>query len=271
MAFALTWMKDVLANAGVRLSEVKGWENYGRREMGKIHGVMCHHTAGRRDGNMPSLRTLIQGRMQKNGEFLHGPLANLGLARDGTFILIGAGVANHAGTAGTKWQGQKGNHHFIGIEAESTGVGNDWTAVQLDAYRHGVAALLKHLNIDIGIEGVKCCCGHKEYAPGRKPDPNFDMDKFRADVKTIMEGTQTKWRPVPGRDSNDRGTLARGRAFDPAVLNDLKGKLGIADEEGFGPKTEAAIRIWQRENGLFPDGIFGPKSWRKYDELWPQG
>jgi peptidoglycan hydrolase-like protein with peptidoglycan-binding domain len=29
----------------------------------------------------------------------------------------------------------------------------------------------------------------------------------------------------------------------------------------FGPGTEAAVRAFQRTQGLVPDGIIGPKSW----------
>jgi peptidoglycan hydrolase-like protein with peptidoglycan-binding domain len=37
----------------------------------------------------------------------------------------------------------------------------------------------------------------------------------------------------------------------------------------FGPKTEAAVRQWQRDHGLVPDGIFGPRSWEILDRERP--
>ena len=40
-------------------------------------------------------------------------------------------------------------------------------------------------------------------------------------------------------------------------------KLGISADGDFGPGTEAAVKAWQRENGLTPDGIIGPKSMAK--------
>lgn len=73
---------------------------------------------------------------------------------------------------------------MIGIETENTGLASDlWPDVQMDAYRRGVAAILKH----IGAAPIMAC-GHKEYAlpRGRKDDPNFDMNKFRADVAELM-------------------------------------------------------------------------------------
>ncbi|HTR12134.1 MAG TPA: N-acetylmuramoyl-L-alanine amidase, partial [Roseiarcus sp.] len=94
-----------------------------------MKGVMCHHTAGSPHGVMPSLGVITNGR-----EDLPGPLAQLGLGRDGTYFVVAAGRCNHAG--GGMWQGiSTGNSSFIGIEAENTGGENDpWPAVQIDAY-----------------------------------------------------------------------------------------------------------------------------------------
>src|SRR5687767_5259956 len=92
MAFSLTWLPDVLKRAGLKVALVPGWENRGSGNVGRIFGVICHHTAGPKEGNMPSLQTLIRGQSD-----LPGPLAQLGLARDGTYFVISAGRANHAG------------------------------------------------------------------------------------------------------------------------------------------------------------------------------
>src|SRR6185503_4879149 len=92
MAHSLTWLPDALKNAGLKVSLVDGWENRGRGNIGNIFGVICHHTAGPKTGVMPSLNTLINGRSD-----LPGPLAQLGLGRDGTYFVIAAGRANHAG------------------------------------------------------------------------------------------------------------------------------------------------------------------------------
>src|SRR5215467_4264002 len=154
MIYSLTWLPAVLKDAGLKVALVDGWESRGRAEMGRIEGVICHHTAGPKVGNMPSLNTLINGRSD-----LPGPLAQLGLGRDGTYYVISAGRCNHAG-AGV-WQGlTSGNGNFIGIEAENTGGVDDsqWPSVQLDAYQRGVAAILKHVG-----RTELFCAGHKEY------------------------------------------------------------------------------------------------------------
>src|SRR3569832_3033240 len=93
MTYALSWMPQVLLDAGHKVAEVDGWQIRGRGEMGEVFGVLCHHTAGIRKGNMPSLRTLVEGRPG-----LQGPLAQLGLGRDGTYYINAAGRANHAGS-----------------------------------------------------------------------------------------------------------------------------------------------------------------------------
>lgn len=43
----------------------------------------------------------------------------------------------------------------------------------------------------------------------------------------------------------------------------LQEKLGVEGTGNFGPKTEAAVKNWQKENGLKDDGIVGPNSWAK--------
>jgi hypothetical protein len=157
-------------------------------------GVICHHTGGALTGNAGSLGTVIHGRAAVAASHGHpaqpalsGPLVQLLLARDGTFIVVAAGAAHHAGEG--KWQGfTDGNGRFIGIEAENTGftsgpMADPWPRVQMNSYRWGVAAILRKIGADPSM-----CCGHAEYAlpKGRKSDPTFDMDQFRLDVDACM-------------------------------------------------------------------------------------
>lgn len=178
MTFALTWLADVLRASGCTVQEIAGWQTRGRAEMGAVRGVLCHHTAGPKSGNAPSLNLIVHGRPD-----LAGPLSHLHLARDGTLSVIAAGRCNHAG-AGT-WHGvTTGNSSFIGIEAENMGTAADpWPDVQMEAYARGVAAILKHIGA-----GPEMCVGHKEYAlpHGRKIDPSFDMTAFRQRVGQFM-------------------------------------------------------------------------------------
>src|SRR5215213_1376503 len=139
MAYQLTWLPEVLLGAGLKVAEVPGWRTRGRGDMGRVQGITCHHTANKRPGNYPSLALVRDGRSD-----LSGPLCHVGLGRDGTWYVVAAGRANHAGEGNYRGV-SNGNSQFIGIEAENNGVGEKWPGVQLEAYKHGCAAILKKL------------------------------------------------------------------------------------------------------------------------------
>ena len=44
-------------------------------------------------------------------------------------------------------------------------------------------------------------------------------------------------------------------------VKELQEFLGLNTDGDFGPKTDAAVKKWQKKNGLTPDGIVGPKIW----------
>jgi peptidoglycan hydrolase-like protein with peptidoglycan-binding domain len=257
MSYSLTWLPSVLFDAGLKIAEVDGWQERGKGDMGDVYGVMCHHTAGKLTGNMPTLDLLVKGRPD-----LTGPLSQLGLGRDGTFYIVAAGRCNHAGTG--IWKGLvNGNSNFIGIEAENTGLPNDfpWPAVQMQAYHRGVAAILKYIH-----RSEEYCVAHKEYAlpHGRKPDANFDMIRFRSEVARILNDPRSDPNLIPPIEpGKGRQTLRRGMNHE--LVKTLQQLLGIVADGNFGPKTESALRAWQRAQKIVPDGICGPKTWLALD------
>jgi len=262
---SLTWLPQVLKDAGLKVALVDGWQDRGDGDIGKVLGIICHHTAGPRNGNMPSLGTLIKGRPD-----LPGPLSQVGLGRDGTYFVIAAGRCNHAGKG--SWKGiTTGNSSFIGIEAENTGLSNDvpWPDVQLDAYHRGAAAILKHVG-----QGAEFCAGHKEFAlpGGRKDDPDFDMIAFRSAVAAVLGGVAPPPTLIPAAESPaqpggsvGRPTLRRGSSGD--LVKQVQAKVGVVADGTFGAKTEAAVRAFQRSHGMVPDGIVGPKTWAALDTV----
>lgn len=263
MVYSLVWLPEVLRKAGLKVANVEGWEARGHGDVGRTLGVLCHHTAGPRHGNMPSLGVLTNGRSD-----LPGPLAQLGLGRDGTYYVVAAGRCYHAGVG--EWNGVRdGNTHFIGIEAENTGGTNDspWPPVQVDALQRGVAAILRYVG-----RGAADCAGHKEYAlpRGRKPDPTLDMDVVRAAVHTMVIGAAPPAPLIPAMEPSENGrsgrpTLRRGDKHEDVRY--IQRKVRVEDDGAFGGETEAALRVFQRNHQLVPDGIVGPKTWAMFDKV----
>lgn len=166
----LTNLADVCRKAGLTVVEQPGWKTRGHGQMTAAETIVCHHTAGPKTGDYPSLNTVMNGRPG-----LAGPLSQLGLARSGKVHVIAAGVCWHAGAVKATYMN---NWHAIGIEAEATGR-DPWPTVQMQAYTRLCAALRRAYDIPNGR-----VLGHKEVCSptGRKTDPNFDMNVFRASV-----------------------------------------------------------------------------------------
>jgi hypothetical protein len=202
---AILWLADVLRASGLSVFEVDGWRTRSAGTMQNPTGVLGHHTAGPASGNYPSLSVVVNGRPD-----LPGPLSQLGLGRDGTWFVIAAGRANHAGKGKLPWVPQdKGNQFLLGVEAESTGRG-DWTTAQKDSYPRGVAALLRHMGLP-----ADRFAAHKEYAPNRKIDPAGwagDMAGFRASVANILSGEGD-------------------REMSQAEVNQLRADIGFARDQ----------------------------------------
>lgn len=174
--FSLTWLPDVLRKAGLKVVEQPGWQTTGHGDIGQVKMIICHHTGSAVGSNAPALGVVTKGRPG-----LQGPLCQLLLARDGTFYVVAAGKAWHAGTG--SFSGiTNANPCSIGIEAENTGVGEVWPDAQKQAYAKGCAALADH----VGIK-TEMIIGHKEWTK-RKIDPSFDMVGFRTLVNTFRKG-----------------------------------------------------------------------------------
>lgn len=172
----LTDLADTLRGAGLQVVEVPGWRTRGHAPMTAVQAVICHHTAGPTGSDHASLDVVVNGRSD-----LAGPLANLFLERDGTWQVVAAGLAYHAGAVRSpRWQ----NSRAVGIEAENDGKPPlDWPDVQIESFAKGCAALVRRYGLTVGD-----VLGHKEVcAPvGRKPDPDFDMNAFRRRVAALL-------------------------------------------------------------------------------------
>lgn len=225
----LTDLAEACRKSGLKVVETPGWRTRGHGEMRGVETIVCHHTAGPKTGNMPSLGVITNGRTG-----LAGPLSHLGLGRDGTAYVVAAGLAYHAGTVR---EATMGNSYAIGIEAEATGV-DPWPAVQLDAYARLCAALCAHY----GVPVVRVL-GHKEVCSpvGRKVDPNFDMAAFRrqiTDQEDDMDPNDLFRAEVP---------IADGLTFQKVLWQTLKRTERIEAAltvlaAGINPTVEAAVK-----------------------------
>ena len=180
MVTMLTDLAAAARSSGLRVVEVTGWQKRTRKSgamsAGAPQSVLVHHTAtsAKAKGNYPTLNVILHG----HGG-LPGPLANLGLGRDGTVYVTAAGAANHAGLTD---HARFGNSRSIGIEAEHPGVG-EWPQQQYDAYVALCAALVKWYGGSVSnVRGHKEAAINSKGRKGRKTDPNFDMARFRRDV-----------------------------------------------------------------------------------------
>jgi hypothetical protein len=217
----LLWLPSVLRDAGLNVVEMGGWENRGK-ELADVTLVVCHHTAtGPRVSDEAVARLLREGRSD-----LAGPLAQLGLRRDGTFDLICAGKANHNGYG-------VGRNQTIGIEAYNDGMGEPWPRAQIDAYQRGCAAICAHL----GWNATRVQ-GHKETDPKRKIDPaGIDMDGFRLGVTALLNDQPldppTQEDPLMAlSDAEAKELLEKVRATDLRVAELQKEVVGEKDTKG---------------------------------------
>jgi peptidoglycan hydrolase-like protein with peptidoglycan-binding domain len=268
------WITQVLRDAGLTVYEEDGWETRGTTTFDPI-GVMWHHTASPANWSSRQLTNLLV----KGHSTLKGPLCQLQLNRDGVYVVIAAGRANHAGTG--SWPTiRAGNTQTIGIEAANDGVGEPWPEEQVDAYIIGTAALLKHMG-----QPVENIVGHKEWAPRRKIDPRgLDMDEMRSRVQAIIDAPSgggsvpdlppgLNWgqgglpnilvsntRPVLQYNSRgDDVRRAQGLLLDHGIA------IGNADGQ-FGPRTYTGVKRFQAEKGLKIDGIIDNLTWEELEK-----
>lgn len=233
----LTWLADVLRAAGLKVIEQPGWKTRGHADFRSVTHVMWHHTAGGGDNDWYWVQHGTNG--------LAGPLSQLVLERDGTFRVIAAGVAWHAGVG--SWPGiptNAGNYHTIGVEAVNNGRGQPWPEVQREAYRLGTAAILKKLGRD--ETGV---VAHKEYAKIQgKIDPfPFDMDDERRRVRALLRGTP----PTPVRNEIDHYAAQPEHAWIGKRLTPAGTEVpvGPAGRGGRAVEYESAIVYWSPTTG----------------------
>lgn len=249
-------------------------------------GVMVHSTAA----NNPWLKRYVgpdDGLLGKNIYGNHWNCGNLsvcvhafiGKLKDGTIATYQTLPWDYRG-----WHaGGEANNTHIGFEICEDNL-KDATYFH-KVYQEAVeltAMLCKEYNLDPMADGVVIC--HSEgYARGIAsnhgdvmhwfPKHGKSMDTFRKDVKAVMSGTTSANTNVETKGENtvniELTVLKKGSKGDQVkavqrMLYSMGYDLGASKVDGdFGGKTDAAIRAYQKKNGLTVDGIVGPATWKK--------
>lgn len=197
MSFFAKDLAKVLRAAGVDVKEMKytrgehagkSWKRVGYKGMGYSEvplGVMWHHDASPASTpSNPDSYGALDWCMYYGFGF--APAANAWVDRYGTWHLYSAGYSNHAGLGAWPKLGlvNDGNARLFGVETDHTD-GEPWTEAQVSSLRKGTAAILKHWG-----RPADNLVGHKEYAPGRKSDPDgLNMATERRRVAKLMRTT----------------------------------------------------------------------------------
>ena len=141
----LTWMVDVLRNAGCNVAEssvTNGWQTRARSSGGFPFmplGIQWHHTASS-TSPASDLSWMIDGSDD-------APIGNVLLDRTGTYWPVAAGASNTAGKGGPLSLSRgtvpvdSANSQTFAIECANNGTGESWPTVQVDAYFRGSNAL----------------------------------------------------------------------------------------------------------------------------------
>lgn len=169
---------------GLNVIEMPGWESRGESDGPfDVRGVALHHDGmalGYVDGNLSNNLNVPQN-MAPDGH-------------DGSQLWIGRDLAGRMAlvfmAAGRKWHAGKGsgfrsipanrgNDLLAGLETDHT-TGTGWD----DELMHYIDVTTILLVDEFGIDVDQWCAGHKEYAPGRKVDPEaYDCEAWRGRVK----------------------------------------------------------------------------------------
>jgi hypothetical protein len=207
--YPLTWLADVLRAAGCKVIEEDGWKTRGRDGSFTPKAIMLHHDASPKGETSNGVDVIRDGRPG-----LAGPLSQLWLAYDGTWHVVAAGRANHAGEGGP-WgviSKDDGNADAIGIETDHT-TDERWSDPQRSEGLRGVHALAQRMGITTRDEIDRAVTAHKEYAPTRKIDPDpMDMDNARAQLAGYTGHTEETFMRLIELDY----TYDDGRFYDPA-------------------------------------------------------
>lgn len=273
-----TWTATALRRAGLSVAPYPSWTGRGRpRSSGPFtpRGLVIHHDASPKGPSPAVARFLAEEGRPAEG--IPAPLSQLWVCAGcdgkhpvGTWHVLAAGRANHAGTGSGfgKIGADLGSSLTLGVETDNT-TGEPTPQAMYDSLVVGSAALLQHMRSD----PMGWLAGHKEYAKGRKIDPDdVDMGQLRDDVAAELHlntvGLQLM--PFPGvehfrpRHDCQHGYVEKLETW----LLELPGQRPAKSHPRatFSKWTQGRVAAFQRSVRVLasdPDGIPGPITWRR--------
>lgn len=233
MAF-LTWLPAAAKVAGIDLYVMPGALTRSTWRSGfTTRGVVWHHTATGKnwqDGHVAFL--LRDGRPD-----LKGPLAQFGIERDGTAVMVAAGRCNHNG------YGRWGNDS-VGLEFYNDGKGELLTPAQTETGLKLTTLICKYE----GLTSTKVEA-HREQDPSRKIDLLpfvLSMSAIRASVGRRLAGTVP---PSPNFAKESSVTLVYLLEQERYIVVTPWGQKNITKEQGYViDSRNEGVQAWKLTN-----------------------
>jgi hypothetical protein len=208
---------EILRAAGCEVVEYPGWRTRGRPWDFQPRALMLHH-----DGSPvgpagdPDAYARFLFEVGRPSEGIPAPLCQFWVDYFGRWWVGAVGGANHAGTGGG-WgvvPANLGGKFSAGVEMDNT-TGEPTTTAQYEALHVGLPALFKAY----GWRPEDALTSHKEYAEGRKFDPDdIDMPLIRAATRHGMEAKPPPDDPPekpPEEEDDDMATRQIAVLDDP--------------------------------------------------------
>lgn len=224
----ITWLPDVLRDAGLTVHTYTGWQTRGSEQWGPLRGIVCHATAGSRSStDAGEMRVL----WETGSTSAPVPISQLYLSRTGEWWVGATGRCNHV-LVGTKGPHRGyGNASLIGIEAANDNRGEPWPAHMLDSYIRGVAAICRQMGW-----GADRVVAHREHQSDKSDPFGIDMAAFRAAVaRHITAAPSTEEDEVKGILLQDNTGIAL------CYIHPVTGELVWANAG-----TPEAVTGWQQ-------------------------
>lgn len=236
-------------------------------------GVMSHHTVSRRsNGLTPCLALVKRGRSD-----VPGPLCNGYGGYDLVYRIITMDIANHSGAGGPievpgfRIPVNQGRYYIWGTEYEGGLDAADWTPEFHEFMSRSNAAILDYLGLPVAAH-----MEHKTWAGNRKIDRlNYTTQSGRDAINSLKSGgaiTPVPNNPAPVGPGGPWAGKVATAIFEPGSrtlrlysagtdVSFVQGLVGAKQDGEYGNDTVKKVKVWQKNNGLVDDGIFGARSW----------